>query len=364
MMRRGLPTALACLVFASMACSGAAPTPVAAPPSASSAAAPATPIVAPAPAASAATSPAPAPSAAAPERPAPATAAPEPADEGPATGDGLARGTGEPADQELALADAAYEAEKYKDARAHFKKAEQLAPKDPAPKVGLVLVAVAEADLPLDYAAAPHDARIPTLLKQLDAALKLNADFGPALLERGHLLLIQGKAEPASSALTRAAQLMPRHPEAQSAVGVALMAVGQAKESLPYFERAAALDRDNPDRLGNLGAAYLLQGRTPDAVSAFEKAARLAPNNARYQSDLGTAYLAVVRVSARRELRQGRDDSRACNPAGSEAGQRVVESGNRSRQAWRAGSSRSSVQARPGAGPRRSAGKSQSRRAG
>jgi MFS family permease len=69
---------------------------------------------------------------------------------------------------------------------------------------------------------------------------------------------VQGKAEQASSTLERAAQLLPRHPEAQSAVGVALMAVGKIKESVPYFERAAALQRDNPDRLGNLGAAYLL----------------------------------------------------------------------------------------------------------
>jgi tetratricopeptide (TPR) repeat protein len=213
-----------------------------------------------------------------------------------ATGDGLSRGTSEPADQELALGDSAYEAEKYKEARAHFRKAEQLAPKDPAPKIGLVRVAVAEADLPLDYASAPHDARIPALLKQLDAALKLDPEYGLGLLERGHLLLIQGKAEQASGALERAAQLLPRHAEAQSAVGVALIAVGRTKDSVQYFEHAAALDRDNPDRLGNLGAAYLLQGRTPDAVAAFEKAARLAPNNARYQSDLGTAYLAENRL--------------------------------------------------------------------
>ena len=154
-----------------------------------------------------------APAPAAPPRPAPATgaAASEPAD----SADGLARGTGEPADKELGLGDNAYDAEKYKEARQHYRKAEQLAPKDPAPKVGLVRVSVAESNLPLDYAAAPRDPRIAPLIKQLDAALKLDADYAPALLERGHLLLIQGKADLASSNLQRAAELLPRHAETQ-----------------------------------------------------------------------------------------------------------------------------------------------------
>ncbi|HYP91317.1 MAG TPA: tetratricopeptide repeat protein, partial [Polyangiaceae bacterium] len=175
---------------------------------------------------------------------APPAAEPEPS---PPT-DGLSRGSGDPADRELAQADAAYQAEKYAQARAHFRRAEQLAPKDPAPKVGLVRVSVAEADLPLDYASAAKDPRLPGLLRLLDAALKLDPDFAPALMERGQLLLIQGKAEAASSALERAVQLAPRHAEAQSALGVALLALGRAKESLAYFERAAALDRDNPER--------------------------------------------------------------------------------------------------------------------
>src|SRR5690349_1825541 len=132
----GYSTALAGML---LGCSAAPATPPAAP------AAP--PVAAPVPAAPSAQAGAAAPTPSVsvpPNAPAPAAqpapAAPVAADavaEGPTGGDGLARGTGEPADKELALGDAAYDAEKYKEARAHFRKAEQLAPKDPAPKLGL-----------------------------------------------------------------------------------------------------------------------------------------------------------------------------------------------------------------------------------
>jgi hypothetical protein len=77
-----------------------------------------------------------------PAKPRPAT--PPPVEERAAP-NGLARGTEDASDKQLALGDSAYEAEKYKEARQYYRKAEQLAPKDPAPKVGLVRVSVAEA---------------------------------------------------------------------------------------------------------------------------------------------------------------------------------------------------------------------------
>ncbi|HEY3667806.1 MAG TPA: hypothetical protein VGL19_17510, partial [Polyangiaceae bacterium] len=50
---------------------------------------------------------------------------------------GLARGTSEPSDLELSAGDRAYQADDLNGARAHYEKARRLAPKDPAPQVGL-----------------------------------------------------------------------------------------------------------------------------------------------------------------------------------------------------------------------------------
>ena len=51
-------------------------------------------------------------------------------------------------------------------------KARLLAPKDPAPHVGLVRVALASSDVPTDYAAAPKNPGMLALLRKLDAALR------------------------------------------------------------------------------------------------------------------------------------------------------------------------------------------------
>ena len=181
---------------------------------------------------------------------------------------GLARGTGDAADRELTLGDAAYDAENYKQARLHYRKAERLSPKDPAAKLGLVRVSVSEADLPLDFAAAPTDPRIPPLLKQLDAALKLDPKYGPAHLERGHLLLIQGKAQLAMSSLESAALSMPRHAEAQSAVGVALTALGRPL--------SAQSSRRAPPRRPTAGVPGALAGQSDASgiLSASRRGAR------------------------------------------------------------------------------------------
>src|SRR5690606_40410462 len=95
----------------------------------------------------------------------------------------LARGDGTPADAELEVADEAYDSEDLKLAKAHYQKAKRLAPKDPAPRVGLIRVALAQSGIATDYAAAPKSAKVRALVRQADAALQLDADYGPAHVE-------------------------------------------------------------------------------------------------------------------------------------------------------------------------------------
>ncbi|MCC6214833.1 MAG: tetratricopeptide repeat protein [Polyangiaceae bacterium] len=232
---------------------------------------------------------------AAPPDPAPAPTEPaEPPRPGTVPG-GLARGTGDEADRSLLAGDEAFAEDDLARAGRHYERARKLAPRDPAPRVGLVRVAFARTGLVTDFAAAPSDARVRRLVRDLDAILAKHADYGPAHVERGRLLLVLGDARAALQALETGVRLEPRDPEAHSAHGIALLATGDSEGALARLERASQLDPQNPARLTNLGTAYLMRGRLPEAIRAYEQAVLLAPTDPRAHGDLGTAYLAANR---------------------------------------------------------------------
>jgi Flp pilus assembly protein TadD len=208
---------------------------------------------------------------------------------------GLARGNGDPADHELKLGDEAYQRDQLKTAKAHYGRARALAPRDPAPRVGLLRVRMAEGQIPTDYAALPGDPRVRQLLEETRAIVRLDPRYAPAWLEQGRLALILGDAPQALKALEQAEALDPREAETQSALGVALLATGKAETSLGHFRRAAELDPNDADRLTNLGTAYLMRGMVSEALRAYERAVALAPRDARARGDLGTAYLSANR---------------------------------------------------------------------
>jgi Flp pilus assembly protein TadD len=204
---------------------------------------------------------------------------------------GLARGDGAPADAELLEGDRAYDRDDLDAARQRYRRAQQLAPKDPAPRVGLARVALAGSGIATDYAVAPKNPKILALLRDLDAALKLDKAFGPAHVERGRVLLILGRAEEALKSLERGVEFSPRDPEAHSALGVALLATGRAADALERLKRAAELDPNNAERLTNLGTAYMMRGKVAEAIQVYERAVQLDGNDARAQGDHGTAYI-------------------------------------------------------------------------
>ncbi|HVU01984.1 MAG TPA: tetratricopeptide repeat protein [Polyangiaceae bacterium] len=238
-----------------------------------------------------------APAGSAPAGTAPAAASPAPPRPGSLVAGGLARGSGEPWDQEVVLADVAYRAGDFAAAKAHYGEARKLAPKEAAPKVGVIRSRIALRGTSMDYGAAPKDPEVKALLAELDGVIRASPEYGPAYVERGRLLLVQGKADPALAALERGAALAADDPEAQSALGVALLATGKADQALGRLKRAAELDPDDPERLTNLGTVLLIRGQVADALVAFRRAVDLVPNDARALSDLGTAYLAANRAA-------------------------------------------------------------------
>ena len=204
----------------------------------------------------------------------------------------LSRGTDSAADRELTLGDRAYHEDDLKTARQHYTEAKRLAARDPAPRAGLVRVGLLQANIATDYASGKGNPKVTRFLREIDEALKLEPDYAPALIERGRLLLILGRAESALSALKQGIALKARDPEAHTAMGVALLATGDAKNAVEHFEQAATLDPANAERLANLGTAYMMRGRVEDATTAYKKAVMLAPDDARAHGDLGTAFLA------------------------------------------------------------------------
>lgn len=210
---------------------------------------------------------------------------------------GLARGTGDEPDAALLEGDRAFWVDDLGNARKGYERARRLAPQDPAPRLGLLRVALAETGVPTDYAAAPKNPKVRALAKELDALVKQHPRYAPAHVERGRVLLIMGQAEPALRSLELGASLSPEDAEAHSALAVALLALGKSAEALDRFRRASELDPNNAARLTNLGTAYMMRGRVGDAVKAYQRAVELDPNDPRARGDLGTALLAANRVT-------------------------------------------------------------------
>ncbi len=206
---------------------------------------------------------------------------------------GLARGSGTPQDRALLSGDRALDADDLPGARRAYLQALELAPDDPAARVGLVRVALAEAGIETSYAAAPDHPKLMELRRELETIVQIDTEYGPAQLELGRVLLILGQAARARDSLRRAARLLPTDAEAHSALGVALLATGDKPGALRQLRRASALDPEDADRLANLGSAYLSMGQVSDAIRAYSRAIARAPRDARINGDLGTAYLAA-----------------------------------------------------------------------
>ena len=206
---------------------------------------------------------------------------------------GLARGAKTPADRALAEGDAAYQRADFVGAQKAYEKAVKLAPKDPAPLVGVVRSRLSAEHAPVDIAAAPGHAGLEQSVKDLEKAVQLDGKFGPARLELGRSLLVLGRMDEALAVLRKAIDLAPADAETHSAFGVALLATGVIESAAREFEVAAGIESSSAVRFKNLGTALLAAGKNVEAARALERAAVLAPSDARIQNDLGTALLTL-----------------------------------------------------------------------
>jgi len=105
-------------------------------------------------------------------------------------------------------------------------------------------------------------------------------------LERGRLLLNDGKLNEAIAELSLATSVDPKLAEAHNLLGVAYHRKGMRELARKSFETSLELDKKNPQTLNNLGYLLYDESDYKGALDRLKKAARLAPNDARILNNL------------------------------------------------------------------------------
>jgi tetratricopeptide (TPR) repeat protein len=122
----------------------------------------------------------------------------------------------------------------------------------------------------------------------LEAALRIDPDFGDAHNNLGLCLLDAGLYDVAKSHFETAMRLKPGAFEPLSNLGLCFMMKRDYADAIPYFTAALRAKPDSVEVLVQLGTVLSeIPGRDPEAVSNFEEAIRLKPDAADARDGLG-----------------------------------------------------------------------------
>lgn len=199
-------------------------------------------------------------------------------------------------------------------AEAAFKEASRLAPKAPAPILGLAEVAKlrddakgAEKWLKDALRVAPGSAEAHLAwgrylyatrkFAESEAAFNQARNLNPKLLA-AHLdlgeLFLSGSFRPkdAEIAFREAIRLRPDHAGAHNGLATALAAQKRSAEAAAEFETAARLAPDNPLPLHSLGRLYQYSGEADKALAAYGRALKVKPDFTPALLDRGDVYAA------------------------------------------------------------------------
>jgi Tfp pilus assembly protein PilF len=158
--------------------------------------------------------------------------------------------------------------------------------------------------------------RLDAALDLLRAALRIDGARADAQSDLGLFLLAGGRCEEAMAAYDAAHALAPVDPDALNGRGVALMRLSRTAEALASFERALALAPDHIDALGNRGNALLKLNRPGEAIASYDAGLRLVPGHARL---LTNQAVALRRLDRPHEALLGLSRALVSNPEFAEA---------------------------------------------
>ncbi len=155
----------------------------------------------------------------------------------------------------------------YAQASATFKKAQQLAPQDPAIYYQLGMVAMEQG--------YNRDAE-----KYFQQGLKINPDHALILASLGHLYIKTGRAISAISTLLQATQREPALPDGWYELGRAYMETREWQLALNAFGRALQLNNDAVNTYSAMASCYLKMNRKSEARQKVDQALQLDQSNA------------------------------------------------------------------------------------
>src|SRR6266704_2989842 len=155
----------------------------------------------------------------------------------------------------------------YAQASATFKKAQQLAPQDPAIYYQLGMVAMEQG--------YNRDAE-----KYFQQGLKINPDHALILASLGHLYIKTGRARSAISTLLQATQREPALPDGWYELGRAYMETREWQPALNAFGRALQLNNDAVNTYSAMALCYLKMNRKSEARQKVDQALQLDQSNA------------------------------------------------------------------------------------
>src|SRR6266581_935393 len=155
----------------------------------------------------------------------------------------------------------------YAQASGTFKKAQQLAPQDPAIYYQLGMVAMEQG--------YNRDAE-----KYFQQGLKINPDHALILASLGHLYIKTGRARSAISTLLQATQREPALPDGWYELGRAYMETREWQLALNAFGRALQLNHDAVNTYSAMALCYLKMNRKSEARQKVDQALQLDQSNA------------------------------------------------------------------------------------
>ena len=155
----------------------------------------------------------------------------------------------------------------YAQASATFKKAQQLAPQDPAIYYQLGMVAMEQG--------YNRDAE-----KYFQQGLKINPEHALILASLGHLYIKMGRARSAISTLLQATQREPALPDGWYELGRAYMETREWQLALNAFGRALQLNNDAVNTYSAMALCYLKMNRKSEARQKVDQALQLDQSNA------------------------------------------------------------------------------------
>jgi eukaryotic-like serine/threonine-protein kinase len=138
---------------------------------------------------------------------------------------------------------------------------------------------LAEAHALLGYIKGTQDWQWTEAEQELQRTIALRPSYARAHEAYGHILMMQGRADDAIAAMTRARNLDPLSDLINANLGWFYYLARRYTEAVAWSQRLVGLDRNLVAGHYNLGMAYEQMGRHREAVAAFQEARNLDPTN-------------------------------------------------------------------------------------